>query len=749
MSKKNPALIPAAILITIVILAGVSLIKLNVQRRLAEQHAAARQLAETSAYSIEQEIEHEFATVENLTGELRSRGSVENFAALAAAGAPDSDEHKLFLISGGKVTFRFAYPDRTAVLTDLLATGWNVDPNIVAALPQSPELLNPVRIATGEWIVIIREPLVFGTASGTRHFAGWVAAAVPLDNLLRSAGLDKLAGAGFNWQLSYFTADNSQPHKVSGSADSDLEAPIKQVIHATHDRWFLAVAPANGWLPWRLLVSNGMLVAILALFTGVLAHDLAQRPEQLRIAVMGRDQRLRVVNQRLSDEIQQREDLEKQFSHASFHDALTGLPNRRYFIDRLRRAQQRARQNPGYLLAVIVLNFDRFKNINDSLGPAAGDELLTQAVRRFETCLRPEDLVIARLAGDEFAMLLFDIGSTQVALSAAERLQNTLAEPFKIGERNVFTTASMGIACVTSGYEDAEELVRGAHIALSKAKADGRAQRVVFDPATREQIVTRQQLETDLHQAIERQEFFLNYQPIISLETGIITGMEALIRWRHPLEGAVPPDRFISLAEETGLIVPITRWVLRQACTQARIWREQFPSEVDFYISVNLSAQDFRQADVCDYISAVIAEHGLPPGMLRLEVTESIMIGNINVASELISRLRAMEIPLLLDDFGTGYSSLSYLNRFKFDYIKIDRAFVSRITSASQNVGIVRAIVHLAQDLGIRTIAEGVETLENKDNLRSLGCDFGQGYYFSKPVAAELVEKLLLARTRW
>ena len=289
----------------------------------------------------------------------------------------------------------------------------------------------------------------------------------------------------------------------------------------------------------------------------------------------------------------------------------------------------------------------------------------------------------------------------------------------------------------------------GASIALSKAKADGRARHAIYDPASRDQIVSSQQLETDLHQAIERKQLSLNFQPIVSLETGHIVGMETLIRWRHPMEGMIPPDRFIRLAEEVGLIVPITRWVLREACQQASTWRSQFPKGPDFYLSVNLSGQDLRQPDLCDFVDEILKETKLPAGVLRLEVTESFMIGNVNAASDLVARLHGMGIPLLLDDFGTGYSSLSYLHRFKFDYLKIDRAFVSRITPAGQNTGILRAIVHLAQDLGIKTIAEGVETLENVEQLRGLGCDFGQGYYFSKPLEPGLAEKLLLSDTKW
>jgi Amt family ammonium transporter len=448
-------------------------------------------------------------------------------------------------------------------------------------------------------------------------------------------------------------------------------------------------------------------------------------------------------------ETQQRAEIEKQFSHASFHDALTGLPNRLYFMNRLERALRRSRRQPKYQVAIIVLDIDRFKSINEALGHAAGDELLVQAVQRLESCLRPADLVVARIGADELAFLLFDIQHLEAATIVAQRLQRSLDEPFVLERQNVFVTASMGIAISSMAYDNADELIRAADIALSKAKAEDRARYEVFDPATRDQVVSRQQLESDLRRAIEQDELRLHFQPIVSFDTGRIAGMEVLVRWQHPLEGMIPPSRFVPLAEESGLVVSLNRWVMQMACRQARAWQEELPEDVTFYLSVNLSARDLRQPDLCDFVAALLEENGVPKGMLRAEVTEGSMISDVKSASELVARLREIGVPLLLDDFGTGYSSLSYLQLFKFDYLKIDQAFVRRVTPAGQNLGIIRAIVHIAEDLGIQTIAEGIESAEVAEQLRSLGCRYAQGYYFSKPVEANRAEQLLRSRREY
>jgi len=329
------------------------------------------------------------------------------------------------------------------------------------------------------------------------------------------------------------------------------------------------------------------------------------------------------------------------------------------------------------------------------------------------------------------------------AVAVGRRVQDQLVNPFQIEKQNVFLTASIGIALSSPESATAEDLVRGAGIALSKAKAAGGGRCEVFDPSTRDQVISRQQLESDLRRAIEHWEFRLAFQPIVSLQTGSIAGMEVLVRWHHPVEGLLAPVRFIPLAEDTGLIVPLNRAVIRAACAQARTWRQTLPEGTDFYLSVNLSSADLRQRELADFFSGLLLEYNLPPGMLRAEVTEGGMIGDVKMAVDISSRLREMGIPLLLDDFGTGYSSLSYLQLFKFDYLKIDIAFVRRVTEAGENLELIRAMVNIAQSLGMKTIAEGIETATVMKHLQRVGCDYGQGYYFSKPVEAPAMEELL------
>lgn len=747
MIRKKPGAFPAAAVAAMILLVGSALIRLGTEKRIIEAQASADQTSRTAAYSLEQKLRALSAKVELFRAKMGNGSGAAGFKILGTSDqSKPIDEDTLVFLSRERVRKGNPLPRDTAACRDLEIRDWVPSEGTSA---EWPELLDPVRVATGEWRFVLREPAFSTNPSGEQNVAGWVAACVPLDGLLRASNLDRLQASGLDYQLVFRGADHRQSRIVSSSAGPDLKNPIQQVIHSTQDKWLLLVAPHEGWMAWPLVIFQAMLVAILALSGAVYVYDVARRPEQLRAEIDARDKRLRNVNRKLGEEIQQREEIEKKLSHASFHDAATGLPNRNYFMERLSRALQRTRLRAGYMLAVMVLSFDRLKNINESLGPAVGDELLLQAVNRLGQCLRPEDLVLARLEGDEFAVLLFDIGSVEAAAAAGKRLQNALVEPFKINGQNIFTTASLGIALSSSGYETAGELVSGAHLALSKAKSDGRAQCTVYDPGTREETVTRHQLETDLHQAIERQEFFLNFQPIVSLKTGEIAGMEVLLRWRHPLEGVIAPGKFIPLAEETGLIVPITRWVLREACAQARSWRQQLGQHVNFYLSVNLSVRDLQEADVCDYIARVLAESGLPAGMLRLEITENMMMGNINAVSELVGRFREMGVPLLLDDFGTGYSSLSYLNRFHFDYIKIDQAFVRRLAAGSQNAGIVRAIIHLAKGLRSKNIAEGVETSESAALLKNLGCEYGQGHYFSKPLESEQAQELLLSKPVW
>ena len=747
---KQARLRCAAVLL-LVGLVGIAFVNLNTKQRVLERRSVAAQLGLRAIEALEGALRGASADVQALTLTIGRRGSAQDFESLIGQQLADhpSTMDRLFWVEGRHLRSQVSLRPG-AIAMDEASTPLGDDDAAAPDPAPAPTLAGPVRLASGAPVLLLRAQAWAIQGTGPQRSSqplGAVVAALRIDEVTRASGLDRLSAAGYDYQLALALAPRSGTRErllAQATPGSLLDTPVRQTLRLHDDRLHLSIAPRAGWMPWHELLLHAAIVAIAAVGASWFAFDLFSRLERERHASAVRRQRLRGVNQRLSEEVVQREEIEKQFSEASYHDALTGLPNRRYLIDRLQRSLRRAVRQPGYRVAVILLDFDQFKNLHETLGHAAGDQLLVEASRRLEACLRPHDLLAVRFSGDQFAILLYDIQSEQAATRAAERLREAMAEPFAIEGKSLFVTANFGIAWSAPGLEHADELTQAANVALAQAKATGGSGRLsVFDPATRERMVTRLQLETDLHLAIEREEFRLYFQPIVCIASRRMVGMEVLLRWQHPLEGLVPPIRFIGIAEDTGLIVPITRWVLKAACKQAREWRAA--DAADFYLSVNLSAPDLAQPDLCDYIESVVAEAELPAGVLRLEVTESSTIGNVQVASERLARLRRLGIPLLLDDFGTGYSSLSYLDRFKFDYLKIDRAFVSRIGPEAQNSGIVRAIIHLAADFGMKTIAEGVESAAGVEQLRALGCDFAQGYHFSKPVPAAEAARLLFA----
>ncbi|MFZ5477089.1 MAG: putative bifunctional diguanylate cyclase/phosphodiesterase [Myxococcota bacterium] len=444
-------------------------------------------------------------------------------------------------------------------------------------------------------------------------------------------------------------------------------------------------------------------------------------------------------------DITRHKDTEEQLAHGALHDALTGLPNRVLFMDRLWHALGRVRRSPMRLVAVLVFDLDRFKLINDSLGHGIGDQLLLHVARLLETQVRPGDTV-ARMGGDEFAVLLEEIREPSEATRLATKIQEALRVPFRIGGREVFTTASIGIA-VSAGDAKPEDLLRDADTAMYQAKAMGKARHVVFDVAMHDHAVALLQIETDLRRAIERGEFRVLYQPVVSLATGAIVGFESLVRWSHPTRGLVPPSEFVPVAEETGLIVPIGTIVLREACREARRWLERARRPIS--VSVNLSGRQFSQPELLDEVRSALADTQLDADRLTVEITETVLIENAERAAALLGQLREMNIRVSLDDFGTGYSSLNYLHRFKVDTLKIDKSFVDRIAGPQENAAIVGTIAALADHLGMDVIAEGVETLEQAHRLAALHCKSGQGYLFSKPVDAETVRHMLEEDRHW
>lgn len=470
---------------------------------------------------------------------------------------------------------------------------------------------------------------------------------------------------------------------------------------------------------------------------------------EARIVTITQDETLAIIRN-----ITDRKGFEKQLLYDALHDALTGLPNRNLFMNRLSHAIELAKRRDDYLFAVLFIDLDRFKVINDSLGHIVGDQLLIAISRKLEACLRSGDTV-ARLGGDEFAILLEDINNTADATALAERLQRELSVPFYLDHQEVFVTLSVGIALSTTGYQLPEELLRDADTAMYHAKSLGRARHELFDQQMHDRAVALLQLDNDLRRAVERQEFVLYYQPIVSLQTGNITGFEALIRWQHPQRGLVPPTEFITLAEETGLIIPIGDWLLQQACQQARCWQQQFPKPTPLTMSINLASQQFSQPKLVEKVGTILADTGLAPGSLNLEITEGTIMENIQFSKDIFSALKQLNVQLCIDDFGTGYSSLSYLHRFPIDILKVDRSFVNTIGPQADShdgtggIEITQTIIILAHNLELNVVAEGIETLEQLRYLRSLNCEYGQGFLFSRPLPCTAVEALLTKNPHW
>jgi len=474
------------------------------------------------------------------------------------------------------------------------------------------------------------------------------------------------------------------------------------------------------------------------------AHALGHGNLSHRIQIQQADEfgEVMAVFNSMADEL---EEQQEKLTYDSLHDAMTGLPNRVLFLDRLGQAIEYCKRRPDYSFSVLFVDLDHFKIINDSLGHLTGDQLLILAGRRMKETLRSSDTV-ARLGGDEFAILLEITGERNTASKIAEKLQETLRLPFSVDEHQLHVTASIGVVIDVAEYSHAEEILRDADIAMYQAKAQGKARFETFDTQMRSHAFSRLKMEQELRAAIEEGEFQLYYQPILSMRSQELVSFEALIRWNHPTRGLLSPGQFLPVAEDSGLILPIDTWVLQEACSQLRKWQEEYPALQHVSINVNVSNRLFAQVNFVDGVVKALQESGLPAASLRLEITENVLISNYAAANEAFHKLRNLGVQLQIDDFGSGYSALGYLQHFPISAIKIDKSFIDEMGKSQRGVELVRAIVSMARELGMEAIAEGIETDEQFKELQSLSCHLGQGFFLSKPLDKDSVATALEQR---
>lgn len=447
------------------------------------------------------------------------------------------------------------------------------------------------------------------------------------------------------------------------------------------------------------------------------------------------------------EDISERRQFEGKLRHQAFHDTLTGIPNRLMLMQRLEKAIADRKQHPGESAALLLIDLDRFKGVNDSLGHPAGDALLISVSRRIRACLRAGD-TLARLGGDEFAVLIRGGGCQATVNGIAERIREAAEAPFLVEGSSVHIGASIGIVMEALSYDSGRELLRDADIAMYQAKKMGRGRHVVFTRKMREEAVDSLDMENRLRDAIEEERLALHYQPIVSVSSGRMEGFEALLRWPLKSGGMIPPDRFIPIAEESGLIIPLGKWVVEEACRQLAEWRNRGDASA-LTMNINISVKQFLQHDFVDLIAAALVRHGVPPECLKLELTETVLMTHTKSAGEKLARLRELGVVLVIDDFGTGYSSLSYIQRFDVDTLKIDRSFIRSMEASDESVEIVKTIIALSRALGLTVVAEGVEERSQLAALSALDCENAQGYLFSKPVDPAAAGRLIEDPTRF
>jgi diguanylate cyclase (GGDEF)-like protein len=724
--RRRRTWLPALLVFATVAAAGSRLVFLSVQQRAAEARTAAQGAAALCARAIERQMD-ELA--------MRAAGAARGTASYPDAAA-DRDFKVFEWASDGSLA---TSSPADAAAAKAIVTEWQADAPTRAA--PAAALLGPLREGS-QWLIAARAPLDHA-ASGAPLPGGWAVAYADLDRLLARAQVMRTVGADDDFALVQTDPASGYVREFAASRINPLSNPAASIIQAppglalaSPGMLSFQVSPRGGWYPTRTLATDIGLLVLLAWLLTFTAHDVTQRTLRLRASLAVTRRRLHSANQRLAREIEQRESLQQSVDRARFHDAFTGLPNRYYFMEQLDRALRELRARRGRGIGVFLIAIDRFQMINETLGHTAGDELMVQAGQRFQKAV-PTSSVLARWGGGQFALLARDLGAADAVQRLAGDLQAALEAPFELRRHRLGITARIGMSCLESWPQRAEQLMREAEVALSVARRQEEIPCIAYSPSMGGDAASLVSLEADLHVALERHELKLLFQPIVALRGRRAVGAEALLRWQHPIEGLLRPDRFLSIAEETGIIVPITRWTIHRVCALASEWRRRLPAGTDFYLSVNLSAAALRDPDLSDYVSCQLDETAIPPQALKFELTEGGLISNVVAARETLERLHQTGVELMLDDFGTGYSSLNHLQLFPFDYVKIDRPWVGASASPHGGASLASAMVQLAASLGLTPIAEVVESQATADALEEMGCHFGQGNFFCAPVEAE------------
>jgi diguanylate cyclase (GGDEF)-like protein len=746
--RTRSAGLVAALCAALVLAAGARLVALSLEQHAVQARTAAQRYADQAGQGLQTQLQRLVSSAQT-RATAASQAIATSATASADLAALPTHPDGFWLMNGGRM-LGVAGTGRERART--IASLWQPSsPGAAPASASAPASSGaPVAIQEGtSWLIAARIPVQSGAAGSDRSGAvqplAWAVVYRDLDDLLVGAHLDRAGRLGYDFSLSQAGPPERISLPLASTRTEALSQPARAriVLPGGMQAWQLDVRPRSGWFPASDLVVESSLVLLVAWLAALGVGDATRHLSHLRSALDASRERLHSTQRRLSEELEQRERLQRSFDHAHYHDSFTGLPNRRYFLDQVDRALREMRTRSGREIAALLISVGRYKVVTDTLGHTAGDELMVQITRLANQALAGQEFVLARWADDELALLVSAVHSAEGVLQIARLLQQALQTPIEIRRHRILAATSMGATYVESGLQRAEEVLREADIALSSAKAQGGSRLVSYSSA----------MQTHLMQQVS-----LEGEPIVDLSGRQIVGMEVLLRWLHPVEGLLRPDRFLSSAEEAGLSVAITRWIIQRACQIGRQWRSMLPAGTEFYFSVNLSTAALLDPELSEYVRQALDRTEVAPTALKFEVTESSLISNVGAARQALDRLHALGVELMLDDFGTGYSSLSHLQLFPFDYIKIDGPFDSRgatthPTLAGTRSGpdrgtaaLVRAMTQMAGALGLKTVAEIVETISAANSLQQFGCQFAQGNAFSPPVDADQAFQRLRAR---